>query len=139
MANKIGNLIIGLVILAFIFAGFTGLFLSMDESIGKRTSLTTDFTGLNNNLSGVVELEAEFVSSIDNSTVLALDDRDVDTRGTDALSLGNLLSKNVLVNWLKAVGSKLSVPGLVIAFAISLIGIAVTILVLRGFLGEGRV
>jgi len=67
------------------------------------------------------------------------ENREQDSRSTDAMGMMNLLSKNVLVRWIQIVGEKLNIPSSVLILAISLIAITITILFIRTLLGEYKI
>ena len=141
MAKKIGDLIIGVIILAFLIGGFSSFLFRADEVTNTASnSVIVKMGYFESNLSGVHSVETEFTDKIDQTAEFNVEeDQQIDTRGQDSSALVNLFSKNVLVRFVTTVGDELPVPPAVIALIISLITLTITILFLRTVLGESRI
>ena len=140
MAKKIGDLIIGTIILLFLVGGFSSFLFRADTVTNVDSGVTTKLGYFESNLSGVHSVETQFTDKIDQTAEFNVEeDQQIDTRGQDANALVNLFSKNVLVRFVTSVGNELPVAGRVIALIVSLIGITVTVLFLRAVLGESRI
>ena len=144
MAKKLGDVLIIMTVLLFSVGGISYVLNEVETSEELTNSyLTSSFTELNDNLSGskgVNNLNQKFANKIDNSSVLKADSElNTDNTGRDAGSLTNIFTKNILTNFFKTVTSKFNVPPIIVYLIVALSTIMVTILVVRLFIGEGKV
>ncbi len=139
-SKKLGDLIIALVILLFLVTGFSQFIIQADSTTSVNSGISGDLSALENNLSGVTGVETGLTDQIDvEGDFVPEENREQDSRSTDAMCMMNLLSKNVLVRWIRVVGEKLNIPSSVLILAISLIAITITILFVRTLLGEYKI
>jgi len=139
-SKKLGDLIIALVILLFLVTGFSQFIIQADSTTSVNSGISGDLSALENNLSGVTGIETGLTDQIDvEGDFVPEENREQDSRSTDAMGMMNLLSKNVLVRWIRVVGEKLNIPSSVLILAISLIAITITILFVRTLLGEYKI
>jgi len=139
-SKKLGDLIIALVILLFLVTGFSQFIIQADSTTSVNSGISGDLSALENNLSGVTGVETGLTDQIDvEGDFVPEENREQDSRSTDAMGMMNLLSKNVLVRWIRVVGEKLNIPSSVLILAISLIAITITILFVRTLLGEYKI
>jgi len=139
-SKKLGDLIIALVILLFLITGFSQFIIQADSSTSVNSGISGDLSTLEGNLSGIHGVETGLTDQIDvEGDFVPEENREQDSRSTDAMGMMNLLSKNVLVRWIQIVGEKLNIPSSVLILAISLIAITITILFIRTLLGEYKI
>jgi predicted PurR-regulated permease PerM len=143
MARKrLADIVIVLIIFSFILSFFTYAILSFDDNIQKNNFLSNNLNTLNNNLSSrSSDLSRHYISQTDlNSDYSSTDGTaEVETRGTDSLSLQNLISKNVLTGFLTKTTEVFPMAQKLINFLIVLIVTLISILFIRSFWGETKV
>ena len=140
MGRKLGDVIIGLLILTFMITGFSIFVLHADATVGVNSGIRGSLIGLQGNISGVNTLEQSVTEITDESGEFVVEgDTDLEERGSDISGITNLLSKNVLVRLFSTIGEKLQIPSIVVTLAASLIFITIMILLLRTILGETKV
>jgi hypothetical protein len=140
MAKKIGDLIIGLVILLFMITSVSIFVIYADATTGVDSSIQTDLVNLRTDTSDVQTVESSVSEVLDETgDFVPKEDTLVDTRSDNILGLSNLLSKNVIVKFFGTVGETLNIPKLVVYLAGSLIFVTILILIVRGFVGETKI
>jgi len=141
MARKLGDVAIALIILTFVVATFSSLINMGDDSEGVSSGVVGGgLSGLDNNLSGSSSFQASFSGSVDELDDIEADpNQQLETRGDKAGSLLNLLNKNLFVKFFNAISNEFPQGSMVIGLLLSLIGVSITILLLRFWRGEGKI
>jgi hypothetical protein len=139
MARKLGDVAIAVTILVFLVGAFTTLIVNFDSAEQVSSMLSSDLVSLDNGLENASSMETEFTDKVDVTAEYVISENtDVDTTGNDAGGILNLFSKNVLFQFFTLVSNKLHIPARVIALVTSLIGITITILIIRFWRGESK-
>ena len=139
MTKKIGDIAIAITILLFLVVGTSFVFTGFDDGLGVTSSVTNDFEGLSTGLQNVSNMQKNFYDAVDNTSTVVTDPDTEDTEVSDAPGFINLFSKNILVRFVQLVAYKLNIPGIVIALILGLIGIIITVLIIRAVAGDGRI
>lgn len=140
MAWKIGDLGYGLLFLTLIMGGLSFVFLSMDESVGVSSSLTTGLQNLSSPLSGTGDMYVELSRQVDNVSSLTADpNSELETRASSTSGVFNLFSKNIAVNFFRGVSQRFGVPSVLLVGVLGFIGVTVTVLFTRFFFGGDKV
>lgn len=142
MVKKVGDVLIALVILAFVIGVFSTFINEADSSEAVSSGVVkTRLSNLSLESSApVASLSSEFQSSVDNTSDLEADpDQQLESRGDKAGGILNLLSKNVLVRFFSAASDGLPMFTSLFLLLASLAGVTVTILLLRFWRGEGKI
>jgi len=138
MSKKLGDVAIAITILLFCVGGITLFMNGVDTGLGVSSSVSSDFTGFTNDLDDAYSMQDNFYQSIDNaSTVQSNPDAQSD-EDTSAGGVLNLFSKNILVQFFKGVANKLEIPGIILTLILSIIGISITVLIIRSLLGDSK-
>lgn len=142
MARKIGDVAIALTILLFVVTIFSVFVAKMDSSLSVDSGIVKEsFQSFKQNLSGTkTDLERGFVIKTDNSSLgIVTEGSQLEERGSDSAGLLNLVSKNIIANFLKEVSNKMPGFSYIAGLLISLVAITISILLLRFFWGENKV
>lgn len=142
MARKLGDVAIGLIILLFIIGGLSQFLIRADHVTGVNSgSVRATFGDLNSNLSGVrTDLETGLTTKTDETgTFEVSEDQQLEQRGGDSFGLINLISKNIITKFLTSVSRSIPGSAYTIAFIITLIGVSISILIIRAFWGENKI
>lgn len=141
MAKKLGDVVIALLILTFVIAGFSLMAIEFDNTSGVSSGIvTSSLASLEGNLSEVRSLERSFTDKLDNtSAFIPEENTDVNTLGSEGGGILNLLSKNILVRFGQQLSTDLQIHPLIIGFILSLIAVGITLLFIRMFIGEAKV
>lgn len=139
MAKKIGDVAIALVILTFLVMTFSSFINEADVSEAVSSGVVRSRL---NNLSSTTNnnFAKNFQNSVDDSNDLEADPtQQLERRGDSSGGLLNSLSKNVLVKFFKAASSALPQFASLFILLSTLVGITITILLLRLWKGEGKI
>jgi len=140
MAKKIGDLLIGLIILLFLVGGFSSFLFRADEVTKINSNIVGKLEGFEGNLSDVRTLEETFTTKMDEQQEFGAEpDTDDSDVGKDAGGIANLFSKNILVRFFSSVGKSIPEFKKPIALILSIMAITITILLIRLVLGETKV
>lgn len=140
MAKKIGEVLIAIVILTFVVAAFSSFINEADAGEGVSSGevklrLRNMSTTAENN-----PVQDEFQASIDNTTDLEADpNQQLEKRGDSAAGILNILSKNVIGKFLIVASSGLTGFEKVFILLGTLVGIIITIVLIRFWKGETKV
>lgn len=143
MARKLGDVVIGMIVLLFVITGFSLFIIQADQATQTSSGIVrSSFSSYDDDLSGVkTNLESELTKKTDATGNFNVEDgsQQVEERGSETTGIMNLISKNIIVAFLNSI--KETIPGstLVIGFIISLMGVTISILVLRFFWGENKI
>ncbi len=141
MVRKLGDVAIALLILGFVVATFSSLVSLGDDSEGVSSgSLGSGMSGLSGNLSSSEQFESDFSSNVDESADVEADpNQQLETRGDGAGGIMNVFTKNLFVKFFSAVKVEFPQAVPVISLIVSLIGVTITILILRFWRGDGKI
>lgn len=139
MAKKIGEVIIALVIFSFVVAAFSTFINEADTSEGVSSGIVK--AQLRNLSSSTVNVGVQdFQAAIDDTSDVEADpEQQLETRGDSAGGIINILSKNVLVKFLKASSTGLPLFTDLFKLLATLVGVTITILLVRFWRGENKV
>lgn len=139
MAKKIGDIAIGLAWLVFGISAFSFIFVSLDDSEGVTSELSSDLNEFTGELREVTNMQNQYYQKVDNSTDLAFNpDSDNENRASDTSGILNLFSKNVLVRFIRLSARTFTIPTPITILVSALMGLTITILVVRFFWGENK-
>jgi len=142
MANKLGDVAIGLLILMFVVGGFTAFIRGANDSANiNNEEIDNRLTSLENSLEDAKNLEDEFTTKTDETGSFSVEDENslLEDRGSDSAGVVNLLSKNVLIEFFKELPKIFPGATKAIAFLASIVAVIISILFLRFFWGENKI
>jgi hypothetical protein len=143
MERKLGHYVIAILILVFMVTTFSRFINEVVEkeqvSVGDLgTSLSNIGSDLDDNTK---DLQSSIKNKTDDSSQFTTNDENsqIDQRGTDAGGVMNILSKNIVAQFLKEVNEKIPGMGIVLGFIMAIVGVIGSILFLRMIIGEGKI
>jgi len=142
MVKKLGDVAIALVILSFVVVAFSSFIEQADVSEGV---ISGDVRNSLRNLSlasqgATGSLTNDFQASFDDTNDVEIDvNQQLATAGDSSSGLLNILSKNVLVKFFNAASTSLSDFQAIFVLLSTLVGITITILIIRFFRGDGKI
>ena len=142
MSHKIGDIAIAIVILVFVVGGISMFVSSADSTTNVDSGIVGEhLASLNNNLSSADELETGLTSKTDSTSSMTIEDStsELEQRGSDAGGFINLISKNIITQFVIKLNEKIPGVSYVLGFFLTLIGIVISILLLRFFWGDNKV
>lgn len=143
MARKLGDVAIVVIILTFIVGAFSSILLQGDSVTGTSSGIVaSSLTGMSGNLSSdTKQFETELISKTDDTATYEADpNQQIENRNSESSGIANLFTKNILVKFVTLAYKDLGfVPGLIITLILSLIGVTITILLIRFFWGDNRI
>jgi len=143
MANdkRLGDVAIVLIIMAFVVSTISSVLVAFDYSIGYSSYGSNQFINLSSNArSSSYDLETRLTNSTDGADKLAVDPNIyVDNRFDSSSGLINLLSKNLFVRFFRSLTNSLPAATFIFTFLLSLIGVSITLLIIRVFAGADRI
>lgn len=143
MANdkRLGDVAIVLIILSFVVSTISFLLVDFDSSLGSVSYGAVQFNNLSSDAkSSSSSLETSLTTSTDGADKLAVDPNTyVDDRFDSSSGLINLLSKNLFVRFFTSLTNSLPAATFIFTFLISLIGISITLLIIRAFMGADKI
>jgi len=137
---RIGNLAIGLVVLVFMIGAISFVFIDFESDLGV-SGIGGDLYSLDNNLSSDSNLMvSELSSQVDDAEDLApTADQQIEDRTASTSGVLNLFSKNIVTRFFRELSETFNIPRYIMLLLYSLLGIIVTLLVARFFMGSDRV
>ena len=139
MTKKLGDIAIVMVVLLFCIGGITFFFQNTDSRLDVSSSVTTDFNSLDGTLDNVSSLTNSFYDAVDNTTQVQTDPDTEDTEISDATGFINIFSKNILVRFVQGISEKLGIPRIIVSLILGLIGIIITVFMIRAIVGDSRI
>jgi len=141
MSLKIGDVVLGLIVLVFLVSTFSLFINSAEDSTSLSSGVVgSGISNLNDNLSGVRSSVSQYTVKVDNSSTMSLDDnQQLEDRGTDTGGLANILSKNVLTKFFRALVNEVPSASHIVKYALWFIGILISILLLRFIWGDSKI
>lgn len=142
MARKLGDVVIGLIILAFTIAGVSAFFTQADLITGLDSGIVADsFQNFSDETRSVAEFESGIVEKTDESSTFTLekDNQQIETRGSDTAGFMNLISKNIIVRLINQIVLRAPETTIVWGLILALVGATISILFIRFFWGENKI
>lgn len=139
--RRISDVAIGLIIFAWLIFAFTSFIVGGDESANVDSGLIKqNLQSMDSQAASVKALASDISTKSDDVDSFTADTtQELETRGSGAIGLYNLASKNVIVGFIKSIGDA-NIPGspLVLGLLIALVAVIITTLLLRAFWGENK-
>ena len=141
MSLKIGDALLGLIVLVFLVSSFSFFISSAEVSTSLSAGVVSSgLTNLEDNLSGVSRAINDYTNKVDDSSVMSLSDNQlIEDRGADSGGVLNILSKNVLVRFFNALKVEIPSVTFVIKFALWFLGVLISILLIRFIWGDNKI
>lgn len=138
---RIGSFGISIIVLTFMVLSLTSVNQDLEDSIGV-TGVSSNLASIESNASLRSQsnsMTGTLSDQVDNASDLAAsDDQQVEDRAASASGVLNLFSKNIVLNFIKAINKEFPIPGEVIFLVSSLVAVIVTLLVVRFFFGRDK-
>ena len=139
MARKIGDFLIGIIILAFVVSGLSLFMNAADSTLGVSTGVASGLTEIDDVTGDASGIETSFTGLTDSvSDFSTEEDQLIDDSGKPSGGLLNLLSKNILTQLNSVLSEKLDIDPIISGLGLALLAVTGSILLLRSILGETK-
>lgn len=141
MARKLGDVAIALIILIACITAFSSFIYNADITLNIDSGELGDtFTNIKSNLSGVRIMERNIIGSVDNTSLLVNDEEtEKESSADESLGQINRRSKNIIITFFREIKNKVPGANFVIGILTSIIGIIITIVLIRTWRGETKI
>ena len=140
MARKIGDLVMGIIILLLVGGGLSFFLNSADSATGTTSGVYDDLSEITGAANEYQTLETETTERLfDTGDFIIEADTQVENRGTNVVGIVSLFQNNILTRLQSLVSEKLNIHPYIITMLSSLIFFTIAILTIRFFWGENKV
>ena len=140
MARKIGDLVIGLIMLLLIGGGLSFFLLSADSATGVTSGVYDDLDEITSTANEYEDIETETTERLfETGDFVTEEDTEVETRGSNVVGIVGLFQNNIITRLQSALSEKLKIHPLIITMIASLLFFTITILTIRFFWGDNKV
>jgi len=141
-SKKLGDVALILILLFFLIGGISTFINNADKVTNVNSGIVkSTLSDVDNSLKAVEGLESDFTTKTDLEGTFNVDDENsqIEQRGSDSSGVLNILSKNVLIKFFTELINVFPDSAYVIGFFASIVGVTISILLLRFFWGDNKI